>query len=254
MPSALYSPIYQDTRYYLGDAQIPRDIKLMRQSNMEMMQRMGAPVLVKRMYTIEDVDASPPRAQYSPAWDTIYKQVRHNDPLSNGVGFCSLDTQPGEWYDPVTFAITVTDPDAHNPGDGTLDGLSLPAPRYRGYGPGFLTYAILPDRPEDVFKLDAQGVLTRTQNAKAQLPWWPLLGDNDLLITVEIDRAGLITASYERYQLKMVQPITMRGNDQRGQREFGQANAGGNRFWVGQETEMELVPKFDPIYQVEIDR
>jgi hypothetical protein len=254
MPSALPAPIYTDTRFYYGDAQIPRDVMNLRQSTMETMRRMGTPVLLKRMYTIRDVEATPPRAQYSPAWDSVYKQARHDDPLSNGVGFASLDMAPGEWYDPKTFDIYTTDPNGENPGYNSPDGPYLPAPLYRGYGPGFLTYVILPDRPEDVFKLSEQGVLTRTQDAKVQLPWWPLVGDNDLMITVALDDAGHITDSYERYQLKMVTPITMRGEDQGGRREFHGANAGGNRYWVGQECEAVRVPDEDVIYNVETDR
>lgn len=255
MPSALSSPIIQDVRYYYGDPQIPRDIWRMRKSTMETMQRLGTPVLLKRIYTIRDVETNPPRAQLSPSWDPDYEGVRANDPVSNGVGFTSIDTAPGEWYDPVTFDLTITNPYAQNPGYESPDGPFLPAPMYRGYGPGFLTYVILPDRPEDVIKIDPAGILARTQEAKLQLPWWPLVGDNDLMITVELDDAGRITDSFERYQLKQVQPISMRGLDRSGRREFHGANASGNRFWVGQECDaVRVANPQDAIYNVEIDR
>jgi hypothetical protein len=260
MPSALSGPTYTDVRFYYGDDQIPRDVVNLRQSTMEAMRRLGTPVLIKRMYTAEDVDLG--QAQPSPAQDVIYKQSRHNDPLSYGVGFCSIDTQPGEWYDPVTFEVVVTDvsgqspvvtPDFENFEEPRTN--LLPAPRYRGYGPGFLTYVILPDRPEDVFKLTPQGAMIRTQTAKLQLPWWPLVGDNDLMIAVELDNAGNITETFERYQLKQVMPITMRGEDRSGRREISHANVGGNRYWVGQECEaVKVMPLSDPIYSVETDR
>lgn len=252
MSSALISPIYNDVRFYYGDSQIPRDIMRQRKSSLEMMQRMGTPVLIKRIYTYDDVEAG--NAQLSPSWDEDYENVRARDPLSNGVGFTSIDTTPGEWYDPANFSLTITDPFGGNPGSGSPDGLFIPAPTYRGYGPGFLTYVILPDRPEDVIKIDPAGVLSRTQEALVQLPWWPLVGDNDIMITVRLGNSGIIEESYERYQLKQVQPITMRGSDRNGRRENNLANASGNRYWIGQQCEAVKVPDFDPIYNVEIDR
>jgi hypothetical protein len=253
MPSSLNYPIYTDTRSYTGDPQVPREIMEMRISNMEVMQRMGTPVLLKRIYTINDVDQG--LAMESPGWDKIYNQVRHDDPLSYGTGFCSVDTQPGEWYDPTTLEVFTGDVDGPQPDLTSPDSPFLPAPRYRGYGPGFLTYAILPDRPEDVFKVGEQGTMIQTQSAKLQLPWWPLMGDNDLLIAVELDGAGMISQTYERYQLKMVQPISMRGRDRSGRREISNVNLGGNRYWVGQESEaVRVLPINDPIYSVETDR
>jgi hypothetical protein len=245
--SALPKPIYTDVRYFYGDPGVPRDVREMRVSTMETMRRMGTPVLLKRLYTVRDYDNG--RALRSPAWDDDYKQVRGHDPLSHGVGFVGPDLSPTEWYDPVTFEV-FDNPNIHDP-----NGLPLPAPLYRGYGPGFLTYVILPDRAEDVFKLDSRGVLTRMQDAHVQLPWWPLVGDNDLMITVQINDQGFVVDSFERYQLKQVQPVTMRGSEQNnGAREFSGANAGGNRWWIGQECESVKVPNADPVYDVEIDR
>jgi hypothetical protein len=254
-PSALYESIYTDVRFYLGDPQTPRDILNQRQYSQEAIRRMGTPVLLKRMYTNLDVDQG--SAQASPAQDSIYKQSRHNDPLSYGVGFCSIDTEPGEWYDTQTFELFITDPNS-GPPEPTYTGQTFAAaPTYRGYGPGFLTYVILPDRPEDVFKLTPQGAMFHTQQAKVQLPWWPIVGDNDLMVVVELDDAGNILETFERYTLKMVSPITMRGLDRSGRREIqgaGAPNVGGNRYWVGQECEAALVPIFDVVYEVETDR
>lgn len=252
MPSILQAPIYQDVRFYYGDPDIPHEIQNVRESTSEAMQAMGTPVLLKRIYTIEDVENAV--AVESPTFDDIYNQGLYaEDQLSYGVGFWSIQTQDGEWYDPVTanLYINATIPDPSY----------LPAARYRGYGPGFLTYAALPDRAEDVWKLDARGALIRQQNAMVQLPWWPQVGDNDLLITCSLDYTGNIAETFEFYQLKQVTPITIRGenygpgltNDHRGFREFP-VNAGGNRFWVGQSAEMVKVPTNDVIYQLETDR
>jgi hypothetical protein len=215
------------------------------------MRMVGTPVLIKRMYTVEDVENG--IAMLSPTMDTSVGQSTYfQDQLSHGVGYVSVETQPGEWYDPETLELyySVLKPESSY----------LPAPRYRGYGPGLLTYVILPDRPEDVWKLDARGGMIRQQQAKVQLPWWPQAGDSDLLITCRLDQNGLVAETFERYLLKQVTPITMRGEDYRGHREYpgmqisGAANASGNRFWIGQECEASKSPTNDVIYEVEIDR
>lgn len=246
--SILENPIYTDVRNYLGDSDVPRDVQTLRISNHEVMQRMGTPVLVKRVYTIEDVEDGV--AKKTPVnFDDIYGQSTYvDDQISHGVGFVSVDTQDGEWYDPVTGNMYV---------NATLPNSTyLPAPRYRGYGPGFIVYAILPDRPEDVMRFTPQGTIIRSQDAMVQLPWWPELGDNDLLIPVQLNQNGTIAKDFERYQLKMVTPVTLRGDsDRMGRREFDSTD-GGNRFWIGQQAELVRVPYSvnEPIYQVEIDR
>lgn len=246
MPSILTRPTYQDIRYYTGDPDVPRDVQNLRLSNHETMRWMGTPVLLKRIYTIEDVENGV--AKKSPTMDDIYNQSSYdNDQLSYGVGFVSVETQDGEWYDPATGNIYI----------GTINPNPsyLPAPKYRGYGPGFLTYAIMPDRPEDVMRFTEQGTLIRTQTGRIQLPWWPALGDNDLVIECELNPNGTIAQTYERYQLKMVTPTTLRGLDRMGRREFD-STSGGNRFWIGQEADLVVIPKSvnEPAYQVETDR
>jgi hypothetical protein len=248
---ALPTPTYTDVRNYWGDPGVPGMIRHQRKYTSEAMRAVGTPVLLKRMYTLEDVENGV--AMISPTMDTSYGQPTHaQDQLSYGVGYVSVETQPGEWYDPATLElyISVMKPDP----------TYRPAPRYRGYGPGFLTYVILPDRPEDVWKLDARGAMIRQQQARVQLPWWPQVGDNDILITCRLDQNGLIAETFERYLLKMVTPITMRGEDHRGHREYpgmqesGSANASGNRFWVGQEAEMSKLPTNDVLYSISTDR
>lgn len=246
MPSILTQPIYTDVRTYTGDPDVPRDVQNLRISNHDTMRWMGTPVLLKRIYTIEDVENGV--ATQSPSMDPIYGQAPSEyDPLSYGVGYVSVATQQGEWYDPASGAVyaNVTNPDPSY----------LPAPLYRGYGPGFLTYAILPDRPEDVMRFTPQGTLIRTQTGRIQLPWWPQLGDNDLVIEVELNPNGTIAKTNERYQLKMVTPQTLRGLDRSGRREFDSLS-GGNRYWIGQEADLVRIPYSpnEPIYQVEVDR
>ncbi len=249
MPSALTKPIYNNVIRYLGDAGIPHEILRRRRAHLEMMRRMGTPVLVKKMFNIEDTEGDEPIATYSPNWDTNMRQPMHDDPFSYGVGYVSVQTAPGEWTIPAneeeTASLIITD----NPEPGWL-----PAPMYRGYGPGFLTYAILPDAPEDIFKHTEEGLLLHTQQARVQLPWHPELGDNDLMIMVELDATENIIQTFERFELKKVSPITMRGRDRWGRREGTRMIAGGNRFTVGAQCELSKVPETDPIYNVETDR
>lgn len=255
MPSALLKPIYKNVIRYLGDSGIPQDILRRRRLSLETMRRFGTPVLIKHMYTIADVEKE--IAEPSVGLDTIYQQPIHDDQLSYGIGYVSVEkSSRGEWIKPATET---------EPAELKIQEEPEPeweaAPLYRGFGPGYLTYAILPDAPEDVYKLTEEGALIRTQQAKLQLPWYPQVGDNDLLITCEIDNSEKIVQTFERYYLKQVFPITMRGaaalqRDGFGRREQDTSSmtAGGNRHLVGTQCEASLIPKTDPIYLVEIDR
>lgn len=242
--SPLPQPTYIDVRTYIGDPQTPWEVKHQRQSSADTFRFLGTPILLKRMYTVEDKEDGV--AVEAPTMDDIYKQATYyTDALSHGVGYVSPETQPGEWYDPATNDLYIS--------DSQPDPSYLPAPRYRGYGPGFITYAIFEDRPEDQWKLTEQGALVRQQTAMIRLPWWPQVGDNDLIIMVDLNPNGQIAQTYERYQLKSVAPVTFHGLDRRGNREFN-VNAGDNRYWVGQSAELTKVPSNDPLYSVEVDR
>ena len=228
-------------RKYVGEAQIPQDIKRLRRQIYDMMRQMGSPVLVKHMYNAQDVERGD--AVLSSNYNSVYGQTRHNDPVSHGVGFVSAETAEDEWTTTEGLIVKST----------TKPAGAVPAPKYRGFGPGFLLYMIQPDAAEDVFKLGDTGALIKTQQAQAQAPWFPEINDNDLIINVEIDKAGNIIDTFERYQAKMTNPISMRGyGDLRGRREG--TEDGGNRYMLNQQFEMTLVPEFDELYKVEVDR
>jgi hypothetical protein len=255
MPSGLLKPIYHNVLRYTGDSGVSQDILRRRRLSLETMRRMGTPVLIKHMYTIEDVEKG--IAEPSVGLDTVYQQPIHDDQLSYGIGYVSVEKTPrGEWIKPATET---------EPAELIIQEEPEPeweaAPLYRGFGPGYLTYAILPDAPEDVYKLTEEGALIRTQIARLNLPWYPQVGDNDLLITCEIDSSEQILQTFERYYLKQVAPITMRGaaalqRDGLGRREQDTIDltAGGNRHLVSQQAESSKIPETDPIYQVEWDR
>jgi len=174
----------------------------------------------------------------------VYNQPRHDDPMSHGVGYVSVELSSNEWYNTTSGEIVIA---ITSPGVGWAK-----APKYRGFGPGYLTYVIEPDVAEDVFKLTETGVLIQTQSATVQAPWYPEINDNDLVINVTIDRADNIIKTHERFQAKMTNPVSMRGHQRQGRREVSED--GGNRFMIGQQFEMTLVPPSDALYHVEVDR
>lgn len=227
---------------YSGEPVVPRDIRRQRENNLSTLRRFGSPIIVKHMYN--DLDVQNGIAEPSANFSSTYGQVRHNDPLSHGVGFVSVEKSDNEWTSPDGLSIVTADT---SPGAGYVQ-----APKYRGYGPGYLVYAILPDVSQDLFKLSETGVFIRIQQAQVQMGWFPEVNDNDLLITCLIDRAEQVVETYERYILKQTNPFSMRGVDRQGRREYSEDF--GNRFITDQQFEATLVPHKDPIYDVSVTR
>ena len=223
---------------YVGEKNEPHDIKVTRKSSFEVMRRMGTPVVIKHMYNDEDVQAG--IAEASPNYDSIYHQTRANDPLSFGNGFVSVEKSEDEWIDTTTSDIV----DAQS-------GTTVDAPKYRGFGPGYLTYIIEPDVIEDWYKHSEEGVFTRVRSARVQAPWWPEIHDGDLITEVTLDDGGNLLSTGMRYQAKMTQPNSIRGLDRRGRKEF---NSSPNTHVVNQQFEMSAVPDNHPLMQVDMDR
>lgn len=234
------SSIYHVAKY-VGQRNVPHDIVRQRRYAYEVMRRMGTPILIKRMFT--DQDRLRNLAQRSPNYNPVYGQVRNDDPLSHGIGFVSVEESEHEYIDTAgNIFYSSTNPGAEFPS----------APRYRGFGPGFLTYIIEPDVSEDFYKHTAEGVFVRVQQAQALAPWFPNINDNDLLMHVTLDGSGRIAEVTERYQAKMVNPVSLRGLDRRGRRE--PSTDAPNRFVINQQFEMSLLPENNVLYRVEWDR
>lgn len=226
---------------YVGEPNVPGDIRRLRGQVHDMMRGYGQPVLIKHMYNDQDVQNG--LAEPSANFDDVYGQARNHDPLSYGIGLVSTVKSDDEWVDPAgsivrTFAY---------PGTGYTK-----APRYRGFGPGFLTYIVEPDAAEDLFRLDPTGALIKVQNAQAFTAWYPDINDNDLIINVVLDNNGAIKSTGDRFQAKMTNPITARGNDRRGRKEF--SGDKGNTLVVNQKFEMTLVPSNSILMSVDTDR
>lgn len=227
---------------YLGEPGTQKNVKRQRANNLNALRKYGTPVVIKHMYNDDDVDNG--IAEPSPNFNNIYKQTRNDDPLSFGVGYVSVEKSEDEWINPNDGSIVKSDV---SPGLGFV-----PAPKYRGYGPGYLTYAFLPDVAEDMFKLTETGVFIKTQTAQAQIGWFPEVNDNDMLTIVQIDRTERVIATRERFILKMTNPISLRGTDRYGQVEYSEDF--GNRFVTDQNFEMTRVPLNDIKMKVDMDR
>lgn len=226
---------------YVGEPNVPSAMRRQRRSTAEMMRRMGQPVIVKHMYNPLDVERG--IAQKSIEMQGAYGQVRNRDPFSHGIGYHSVERSLNEWINPQGQIVV----SATNPGSGYVQ-----APKYRGYGPGFLTYIIEPDASEDVFRLSPAGALVKIQSQTVIAGWYPDINDNDLVINVELDDAGNVIAGRERYLAKMTDPVSIRGLDRRGRREF--SGDTGNRHVVNQRFEMTLQPSNSVLMSVETDR
>lgn len=229
---------------YVGEPNIPGQVKRRRKAVYDALARLGTPVLVKHRYNDDDVAAG--LAQRSPAFDDVYGATYAFDALSHGVGYCSIETSDDEWYESTTGAIVTA---------WEAPGASyLPAPRYRGYGPGFLIFIVEPDSALDFFQLTPTGALIKTQSATAIAPWFPDLNDNDLLINVRLDGLGNILEANERYELKMTNPVSVRGGDRRGRAKRELGADGGNRYVLNQAFSMALLPSDHPAAGTEVDR
>lgn len=236
---------YRHVAKYVGEKNVPRDIQRLRKSVYEVMRRMGTPVLFKKMLTEEDTFDG--KVTTSDNFNPIYGQTRNRDPLSHGIGWVSTEVEPEEWINPRNSEIVVAE---------TQPGANWPnAPKYRGYGPGMLLWIIEPDAAEDFFKVTPEGSFQKIQTASAVAPWWPDINDNDLLVHVELDKAGYIVGSNERYQTKMTNPISLRGSNERtrpGRHEY--SGDFGTRYVINTSFEMVLLPRGHEAQKVEIDR
>lgn len=242
MPIRVGNPVRR-TDKYLGDHNVPIDIARRRRSVHDMLRRMGTPVLIKHRYN--DLDFQKNKALRSPVFDDIYAQTRNHDPLSHGVGYVGPELADNEWYDPNGDGEIVVSKTA--PQNGWLK-----APYYRGFGQGTLTYIIEPDRSEDFYKASIGGPLFKIQTAMAIAPWFPDINDNDLIIQVQLDGQGNVVDSFERFEAKSVNQVSMRGRDSSGRKERGEAF--GNSHMMNQTFEMALIPMNDVLYSVETDR
>lgn len=241
----IMTKVYNNLVYavkYVGEESAPQDIKRLRRQVHDMMRRLGQPVIVKKMLTIDDVEKG--LAERSPNYSSIYGQTRNNDNLSFGSGFVSTEKSEDEWINPTTGDIIQSDFD--------VDSSWVKAPKYRGFGPSIITYLIEPDAPQDFFTLTPTGAMIQVQTADVTMGWYPKVNDGDLIINVELDDYGHVIDAGPRYQAKTTAPVSIRGLDRRGRKNTG--DEFGNRHVVNQTFSITRIPENHELMKVEIDR
>lgn len=206
----------------VGAPNTPQEVKRFRRQNMDLCRWQGQSVILKHMWNQDDVTAG--IAKKCPAcYDDAYDQVRNDCGVCYSVGFVSVENDPTHRFINTLGVIVSINP-----------GTNVEAPRYGGFGPSFLTWVLEPDVAVDVFRINEQGVMIQTYDATSFAPWYPKLGDNDLLINVDLGPDGYtILSTHKRFQLKMVQQVTLRGWGKRGQ---------GQQHLIGQTFQMSAIP------------
>lgn len=230
---------------HFGGPRTPHEVRNLRISVIEQCMKLGQPVVWRHQFNNDDeaddyvlelhgVSKQTIAVRKCPAcFDEAYGQVRNDCPVCFGVGWASVETDPTKWI-----------VDDGNEVSGTDDGTGINAPRWGGFGPPVLTWLVEPDTSVDIFRLDRSGALVRTQAAQGIAPWYPEMGDNDLIVNVDLaSNLQDIQREMERYQLKMVQPQTVRGW---GSRTRNQEHKAGQTF------EMARIPRGTILMEVPV--
>lgn len=115
-----------------------------------------------------------------------------------------------------------------------------------GYADGELIFVTIQDTLETQIKVTQQGILTMDMHPPMEAPWLPKMGDGDLIITVDFDpNSWQVTDEYERYVLRDVTPVTMRGPG------WGRSSATTNkRHRISQKSALDKLPVGHPLYEV----
>lgn len=213
----------------VGPPHTHQEIKRLRREVGDMLRRYGQPVAYFTAWNLDDIPTG--EAKRCPAcFSDVYSQPRADCLVCFGTTLVSTENSTDHWIDAngaLTTAVT-----------------DLVAPAYGGFREPILTRVMQPDAGTDVFRINEQGVLLKTQDATAVAYWTPTMGDNDMLVDVTLNtKRTKIVASDLRYLTKMVGPQTIRGWGSR---------AHDQRYVVGQTFEMNTLPKENIFWSVPI--
>ena len=223
----------------VGAPNTPQEIKRLRRENMDLCRRMGQPVVFRHLFGLADVKAGV--AKKCPAcYDDAYDQTRADCAVCYGFGFVSVEDNPDDLYIDTNGNVQAT----LSPSPGWVK-----APRYGGFGVPYLTWIVEPDVAVDVFRISNSGVMVKQFDAQGIAPWFPTVGDNDLCVNVTLAKDGFsIDQTLDRFQLKRVQQITIRGFG-----VLGRGQAAGQPFLVAQSFEMNKSPENQHLADVPVD-
>lgn len=117
-----------------------------------------------------------------------------------------------------------------------------------GFGDPTIVYVTLQDSPSNTVRIGPQGVLMMDQHPALTAPWLPLMGDGDLIILADFVPATWdILDTHERYELREVRPITIRGP------EFRTSSTTLKRLRISQEAQVDRLPYGHPFLEVPIE-
>ncbi len=117
-----------------------------------------------------------------------------------------------------------------------------------GFADGQVVYVTLQDAPTDIIKLTPQGLLQMDQHPQMTAPWLPEMGDGDMVILADFNpRNWDIQDVHERYTLRQVNPITMRGP---GWNRMSSTTS--KRLRVSQESAADKLPYGHEFYEIPI--
>lgn len=115
-----------------------------------------------------------------------------------------------------------------------------------GFADGVIIFATISDAPVDQLKIGPQGYILYDKHPQFTAPWYPNMGDGDLIIQAEFDRANWsVLATGDRFELNNVTPVTIRGI-------FGPFTDY-KLYKVQQTSEIDRIPNLHHYYDVPIE-
>jgi hypothetical protein len=132
--------------------------------------------------------------------------------------------------------------------DETWDPVCFGTGYTGGFADGVVIFVTVQDTQETQIKIGPTGILTMDMHPAMTAPWMPAMGDGDMIITADFDPSNWdIVSEYERYLLKDVTPVTMRGPG------WGRQQGGFlNRQTISQQSQLDKLPSDHPLYGVPI--
>lgn len=115
-----------------------------------------------------------------------------------------------------------------------------------GFSDGIIQFVTIADTPVDQLKIDAQGYILFDKHPELTAPWFPDMGDGDLIIMAEFDFSNWdVLTTLDRFELNEVKPTTIRG-------PFSEYTAY-QFFKIQQNAKMDRVPNGHVYYNVPIE-
>lgn len=115
-----------------------------------------------------------------------------------------------------------------------------------GYDDGIIQFVTISDTPVDQLKIDKEGYILFDKHPEITAPWYPDMGDGDLIILADFDFADWkVLSTSDRYELNEVKPTTIRGPFQ--------TNPSFQFFKIQQTAKMDRLPNGHVYYNVPIE-